>query len=158
MTFYIRPHRSADAPALARLFFRSVREAALGDYSQTQVEAWAADVPDAARYDARANDGRLVLVAVSESGEPIAYGDLEADGHIDHLYCRPDFVGRGVASALYDRLEAAACERGLTRLHVEASELARRLFERKGFSMLERRDFELRGVAIHNYAMFKILS
>lgn len=157
MTIRIRPFRPDDAPALAVLFFHSVREAALRDYSQTQVEAWAPEIADPSRYTDRAKDGRVFLVAVDAKDEPIAYGDLENDGHIDHLYCRPDYVGRGVASALYNRLEAAARARGMPRLYVEASELARRLFERKGFAVENRREFELRGVAIHNYAMFKNL-
>jgi putative acetyltransferase len=39
----------------------------------------------------------------------------------------------------------------------ETSELARRLFERKGFVVLERQDLLIRGVPIHNYRMTKIL-
>jgi putative acetyltransferase len=67
-------------------------------------------------------------------------------------------IGSGVASALYDRLEQQARERGMTRLFAEASEAARRLFLRKGFAQVKRRDFFLRGVSIHNYLMEKLLS
>ena len=42
-------------------------------------------------------------------------------------------------------------------LFTEASELARRLFERKGFAVVERQDMVIRGVAIHNYRMAKAL-
>ncbi len=98
------------------------------------------------------------MVAVDEAGDPVAYGDLEADGHIDHLYCRPDAVGTGVASAIYDRLESAAVELGLQLLYSEASEAARRLFEQKGFVVETRRDFVINGVAIHNYRMTKSLA
>jgi putative acetyltransferase len=66
-------------------------------------------------------------------------------------------IGSGVASALYDRLEQEAKERGLGRLFVEASETARKLFLRKGFTELKRSDFVLRGVRIHNYLMEKLL-
>jgi putative acetyltransferase len=97
------------------------------------------------------------LVAVNELDEPIAYGDLEPNGHIDHLYCRPEVIGAGLAFALYDRLEQQARERGMTNLFVEASEAARRLFMRKGFAQVKRRDFLLRGVSIHNYLMEKKL-
>jgi putative acetyltransferase len=96
-------------------------------------------------------------VAADESDRPLAFGDLERNGRIDHLYCRPDVAGTGVASALYDRLEAAARDRGIGRLHVDASEPARRFFLRKGFTVLQRREFALGGVAIHNFAMEKRL-
>ena len=153
-----RPFQDRDAQALSRVFFDSVRQAALSDYSPAQVEAWAPAPPDPARFASKAGDGRLFLVAVIEQDEPIAFGDLEADGHIDYLYCRPDFVGKGVASALYDRLEHHASERAMPRLYTEASELARRLFERKGFVVIARRDLIVNGVALHNYAMEKTLS
>jgi putative acetyltransferase len=153
----IRLYRDGDAPTLAQIFYDAVRQAAISDYSQAQVEAWAPRVQDPARFAAKATDGRLFLVAVNAGDEPIAFGDLEPDGHIDYLYCRPDFVGTGVASALYDRLEAHARDRALPHLYTEASELARRLFLRKGFTVVTRRDFEVNGVRIHNYAMEKFL-
>jgi putative acetyltransferase len=66
-------------------------------------------------------------------------------------------AGRGIASRLYDAVEAAAREQGISSLFTEASELARRLFEHKGFMVLERQDLVIRGVAIHNYRMAKTL-
>lgn len=157
MTPTIRVYREGDAPALAQLFYDSVRQAAVSDYTQAQIEAWAPRVQDPARFATKAADGRLFLVAVNDGGAPIAFGDLEPDGHIDYLYCRPDFVGKGVAAALYDRLEAHARANAIPRLYVEASELARRLLLRKGFAVVTRRDFPVNGVMIHNYAMEKLL-
>ncbi|MBB3032974.1 hypothetical protein [Alteriqipengyuania lutimaris] len=55
---------------------------------------------------------------------------------------------------------------GATRLYTEASELARPAFERAGYHgaferagyhVSHRRDFEVDGVAIHNFAMEKVL-
>jgi putative acetyltransferase len=97
------------------------------------------------------------LVAVNENDEPIAYAELESNGHIDHLYCHPEVIGTGVASALYDRLEQHAREHLMTKLFVEASEGARRLHIRKGFAELERREFIMGGVTIHNYLMEKLI-
>ena len=45
--------------------------------------------------------------------------------------------------------------RGLHRIFVEASELARPLFERRDFTLLGRNDLVLDGVDIHNYLMEK---
>jgi putative acetyltransferase len=153
----IRFYEPKDAAFLGAVFFDAVRTVGLRDYSQSQVEAWAPVMPEPATFEARAKVGRLILVAVNELDEPIAYGDLEPNGHIDHLYCRPEVIGAGLASALYDRLEQQARERGMTSLFVEASEAARRLFMRKGFAQVKRRDFLLRGVSIHNYLMEKKL-
>ena len=154
---HIRPFRPADAPQLARIFHAAVHQVAALHYSREQVEAWAPGVPEPEGFLERGADGRILLVAADEADAPLAYGDLEPDGHIDHLYCRPDVAGTGVAAALYDRLEAAARDQGIGRLFVEASEPARRFFLRRGFAVIERRDVDLGGVAIHNFAMEKVL-
>lgn len=157
-TMRIRNYRSGDAEALAQLFFDSVRQVGRRYYSQAQVEAWAPEPPSAAWVDRRSQDGRTLLVAADDRDAPIGYIDLEPDGHIDHMFCRPDHAGRGVGSALYDALEAVARERRLARLYVEASEAARALFGHKGFTLIRRRDFELRGEPIHHYLMERTLS
>jgi putative acetyltransferase len=149
----IRDYRAEDAPPLATLFYDSVRTLGPRRYTSEQAAAWAPEPPDPAVVHARATDGRTTLVAVDGSGEVVAYGDLEGDGHIDHLYCRADAAGAGVASRLLDALLERAAAAGMSRLYVEASELARGLFERKGFTLVRRRDFELRGTVIHNYEM-----
>ena len=138
----VRPYRPDDAPALAALFHAAVHGIAGNHYSQAQVNAWSPAVPDPERFRRRGADGRLLLVAVDSADAPLAYGDVEADGHIDHLFCRPDAAGRGVTAALYAALEQGARERGIARLYTEASEPARRFFLKQGFAERTRRDFE----------------
>jgi putative acetyltransferase len=154
---FIRSFRPGDAPALARLFHDAVHRIASRHYSPEQVKAWAPAVPPAERLLGWATDGRLLLVAVDEEDAPLAFVDLEADGHVDHLFCRPDAAGTGITARLHQALEAAAAERGIALLYTEASEPARRFFERQGYVLLHRRDFEIGGVPIHNYAMEKRL-
>jgi putative acetyltransferase len=153
----IRAFEPGDAEALAALFHASVRQAGIRDYSAEQVAAWSPSPPEPANYVSRSQKDLIFLVAVSDEGELIGYGDLEPNGHIDHLYCRPDVVGTGVGAALYGALEVVARKSGISAVFVEASEAARRLFERKGFLVEQRNDFELNGVMIHNYQMRKLL-
>jgi putative acetyltransferase len=153
----IRAYRGDDAAAVAEVMFRSVRTAARADYTAEQVDAWRPGCPAPETVDRRARDGRRVLVATDPQGRVLGYIDLEPDGHIDHLFCVPAAIGHGVGARLYDAVERVAWEAGLRRLHVEASESARRLFEKKGFVVEERREKVLRGVSIHNYAMSKDL-
>jgi putative acetyltransferase len=153
----IRPFQDDDPPALAALFHAAVTAIAAGHYAPEQIRAWSPAPADPARFAARGRDGRTLLVAVDSEDRPIAYGDVEEDGHIDHFYCAPDHAGTGVTAALYRALEAAARARGIARLHVEASEPARLFFLKQGFAVLHRRDFAIGGVPIHNYAMAKVV-
>lgn len=154
---HIRPCRPGDAAALSDIYRRSVTQLGPADYTGGQVEAWLSCAPTTDQMHARCTDGRTCLVMVAAPDRPVAFGDLEVDGHIDLLYCAPEAAGTGAASAIYDALEATARERGLQRLYVEASEAARRLFTHKGFTVTARRDFVIGGVQIHNYAMEKLL-
>ena len=149
----IRPYLAADAPLLSALYEASVRALGVRDYSAVQIEAWAALTPSAEALEARMADGRSRLVAVM--GDIAGFIDVEADGHIDLLYVAPAAAGCGVARTLLETAEAIARLSGARRLYAEASETARPVFERLGYVTTARRDIEVAGVPIHNWAVEK---
>ena len=149
----VRPFHDSDAPVLAQIFFTAVREIAGAHYTDEQILAWAPEPPSPEGFSEKASDGRTLLVAVDENEVPIAYGDLEPNGHIDHFYCLPAHSRKGVTAAVYAELEIAARAAGLDILYVEASEPARRFFEKHGFVVDARNNFKIAGVTIHNWRM-----
>lgn len=82
---------------------------------------------------------------------------MERHGHLDHLYCHPDHTRPGLADLLLAETEVMARHRGVERLYTEASDLARPAFERVGYNATHKREFEIDGVPIHNWAMEKPL-
>lgn len=157
MPHTIRAYRPSDAAALSRLRYRAVRELAPIAYTPEQIAAWLPEPQSVAAVRARCEDGRRVWVCIDADDTLMGYTDLEADGHVDTLYTHPDFARRGVGTALLAHVETIARADGLARLFSEASALAVGVFERAGFVRLERREFELRGVAIYNFAVEKLL-
>jgi putative acetyltransferase len=153
----VRRFDQRDATALAHIFFCAIHEIASSHYSAEQIRAWAPNVPDPQRFIARGADGRVLLVAVDEDDQPLAYGDIEPNGHIDHLFCRPDLAGTGVTAKLYEALEEAAKKLGIRELFVEASIPAQRFFTKRGFTTKARNDFDLERVPMHNFRMVKQL-
>lgn len=151
----IRPYQPADAAALSGLYEASVRALGARGYSSAQIEAWASLAPSAEALEARMADGRSRLVAVAD--EIAGFIDVEPDGHIDLLYVAPSAAGSGVARLLLETAEALAPLSGAGRLYAEASETARPVFERLGFQVTARRDFDVAGVPIHNWAVEKTL-
>ena len=89
----IRDYQTSDAAALADIFNRKVREIASRHYSTEQIAAWLGGGMEAGETHVRCSDGRAVWVAVNESDTAIAFIDLEDDGHIDMLFCQPEWVG-----------------------------------------------------------------
>ncbi|MEW5728469.1 MAG: GNAT family N-acetyltransferase [Pseudomonadota bacterium] len=154
----VRPFHPNDAEALSAVYRRAVTELGPRGYTPPQVAAWLTLTPSPDRLLATAGDGRVRLVSEGDGGQPVAFTDLEPDGHIDLLYCAPEAAGQGHASALYRELERTARERGMERLYAEASELSRDFFVRRGFTVLHVRRFEIAGVPVHNYAVEKRLA
>ncbi len=136
-----RPFHPKDAPAVAALVHAAVHAIGTGHCDRARLAA----------------DGRDALVAIDAADAVIAWGDLKADGHLDHALYRSDVSGCDVAATLYAALEAIARRKGMARIHVEASEPARRFFARHGFAPDHRRDFIPGNVPIHSYRMTRSL-
>lgn len=151
----IRAYSERDAPEIVRLFHETVRSVNLADYSQDQVQAWAPEIPDPSLWHARMSR-RCTLVA-EESGEVVAFAELEEDGHLDMFYCRKDAVRRGVGSLLYKEIEAQAREQNLEHITTEASITARPFFERHGFHVVREQKYPVRGIEMTNFVMDKSL-
>lgn len=157
MAYAIRPYRDDDAETLAELCLASIRVVGAHGYAAEQVEAWAARHPGASMYRERVAKGALIWVVANTDDTPVAYALLEPDGHLDRLYNHPDHTRQGLANQLLVAAETHARSEGVARLYTEASELARPAFERAGYVVQRRRDFEIDGVPIHNFAMEKVL-
>lgn len=152
----LRTYLPSDATALSDLYVRSVLHYGPRAYTPEQLSAWAA-LSSAEKIACRCEDGRLVLVAVDEAGRHLGFGDLEPDGHLDFLYVAPEAEGLHVGSAIYAALEEHARKLETPRIHVEASQLAKPFFLRRGFVVLGRNDLNLGDVAIHNFRMEKLI-
>ena len=157
MAYAIRPYRDDDAEAVAAVCAAAIEAIGPRAYSAEQVAAWRARHPGPQRYRDVVADGAEIIVAADEQDEPVAYALLERDGHLDHLYCHPDHTRRGLADLLLAETEVMARHWGVERLYSEASDLARPAFERTGYSVTHKREFEIDGVPIHNWAMEKPL-
>lgn len=132
-----------------------MRTIARRDYSEPQVAAWAPDDIDVARFAERCA-AKSTWIAEYD-GRIAGFSDLQDDGHVDMLYVHPDFQRRGVARSLLTRIEQLARDRGLERLHTQASITARPVFEAQGFSVIAAQTVARRGESFTNYRMEKRL-
>jgi hypothetical protein len=73
----IRAYEQRDAADLADVFFRSVRQVAISDYTPAQVRAWAPERRTPEQSHQWAGDGRLVLLATNENDRAVTFIDLE---------------------------------------------------------------------------------
>lgn len=146
----LRPYRSEDCPALARLFYDTVHTVSARDYTPEQLDAWADGNVDLASWDTSFL-AHHSLVA-EENGEILGFADMDGAGYLDRLYVHKDYQGQGVATALCDALEASCPAEHFT---THASLTARPFFEGRGYRVLRRQTVVRRGVSLDNYVMEK---
>jgi putative acetyltransferase len=153
----IRDAMINDAKAIADLFYHTVLNVNLRDYSRAQVEAWAGPAPEPGMWRKRIAAGEgMKRTFVAQQGERVlGFAEFEGDGHIDTLYVHHEFQGCGIASRLLERIEAEAQRLGLARLYTEASITARPFFLRRGFLVVAGQQVEVRGQTFRNYRMEK---
>ena len=146
---YLRGYQSSDAEELASLFYDTVHRVNRKEYTQEQVDAWAAGQIDLDAWD-RSLQEHITLVAV-EQERLVGFGDIDYTGYLDRLFVHADHQGRGIATALCDVLEHSVP--GPVTTH--ASLTAKPFFEARGYRVLAAQQVVRRGVELPNYVMRK---
>jgi len=146
----ILPH---DYPAIAQLFYETVRTINRRDYTDAQVQAWAPRPDDSGRFQLRLH-GTYAVVA-EDQGEVVGFSNLTETGLIDFLYVHAQRQRQGTASQLLHHLEATARSRGRTSLITHASITAKPFFEEQGFTVERAQQVERGGQVFRNYVMRK---
>jgi putative acetyltransferase len=152
----IRTYEISDAQELMQLFYDTVHEVNIQDYTPEQVNAWA---PANMNIEAWTKGFENRFVYVVEAQDTIAgFGELEADGHIARFFCHKNFQRQGVGTQILEQIELKAKSLGLRRLFTEASLTARPFFKSKGFVVLCQEEVERRGQRLPRFQMEKALS
>lgn len=120
----IRRAAATDAAAIADVFlasFHGTYEFPLA-HTDEQVREWIRDelVPAGGTSVALDADGSVVALMAVKPGD------------LDHLYVRPDLLGRGIGRQLLDVAKAESPD-GLTLYTFQVNDRARRFYERNGF-------------------------
>jgi putative acetyltransferase len=132
----LRPYVPADTKRCAEIFRASIEELAVDDYDEDQRGAWASRADDEQAFGARLT-GALTLLAMID-GAIAGFASLKGADEIDMLFVEPEFARQGVGRTLVDALTRLAQARGAKRLTTEASDVAKPLFERQGFTAQKR--------------------
>jgi putative acetyltransferase len=151
----LRPYLPADAKRCAEIFRSSIDELAAEDYSEEQREAWASRGDDEQAFGAQLA-AALTLLAVIE-GAIAGFANLKGADEVDMLFVDPEFARQGAGGVLVEALTKLAQARGAKRLTVDASDTARPLFERQGFTAQKRNLVSIGDQWLANTTMTKTL-
>ena len=151
----LRPYLPADARRCAEIFRLSIAELAADEYDEAQRDAWASRADDEPAFAARLQ-GALTLLALID-GAVAGFASLKGTDEIDMLFVDPEFARQGAGGVLIEALTKLAQARGAKRLSVDASDSAKPLFERQGFSAERRNLVSIADQWLANTTMAKTL-
>lgn len=142
------------AQQVTDLFYDAVYSISPAFYSLRQKQAWAPYPINYKWWKARLATKKPFLMLFNQA--VVGFIELESDGHIDCLYVNPLYQKQGVAKRLLQYVLRVAKENALTQLNVEASIVAKSLFERFNFVVETENSINRNGVLLTNYSMRKV--
>jgi putative acetyltransferase len=142
-----------DLNGITRLFYATVNKINRRDYTQEQVEAWAAAALDLDYW--RAKLVELYFWVAEGEDELLGFASLTPEGYLDHIFVNDQRQGEGVASALLDEVEAQARQLKLPSITSDVSITAKPFFEKQGFTVQRENRKQLKGLEFVNFSMEK---
>jgi len=145
----IRQYQQSDCKELTELFYNTVHTVNAKDYTKEQLNVWATGQVDLEKWDLSLQE-HYSVVAV-ENNVIVGFGDIDKTGYLDRLFVHADHQGKGIATAICDRLEQFVKKNVTT----HASITARPFFEKRGYKVVKEQQVERQGIFLTNYVMVK---
>ena len=150
-TVHIRRYREGEEPVLFEIYYSAIHLVACRNYSPEQLHAWAPRDVDPELWRSRIR-GINPFVA-ERAGRIVGYADLQPNGYIDHFFVSGTHPREGIGSHLMRHLLDQAQALGIFELTSDVGRTAQPFFEAFGFSVVDQRYPELRGVVVPNARM-----
>jgi len=144
----IRNYKDTDCNSISKLFYETVHNVNVRDYTDTQLTAWA-NSPDSLKLRRKDLVKQYTLIA-EINGIIVGFGSIDNLGCLDLLFVHKDYQGKGIATALCNELE-----KGFTVVKTYASITAKPFFEKRGYVVNKEHEVERLGVKLKNYEMEK---
>lgn len=152
----IRKYISQDASELANIYYHTIHNINIRDYSKEQVNAWApASCLELEGWERKWK--KLSPIVATINNQIVGFAEFEDNGHIDCFYVHHQFQGKGVGSALIKEIDQRALQKNISKIFAEVSITAKTFFLKKGFQVTKKQIVTIRGVELRNFLMEKHL-
>lgn len=150
----IRKYRPQDARDLANIYYHTIHNINIRDYSEEQINAWAPE-------SCLALDGwkkkwkKLSPIVATINDQIVGFAEFCDNGYIDCFYVHHIFQGKAVGSALIREIEHRALKKNISRIYAEVSITAKSFFLKNGFEVVKDQLIKIRDVELRNFLMEK---
>ncbi len=129
--YKIRGMRLNEFKEVAKLVYNSVHTLCTNEYTKEELEAW---VPENMHMPTFRNSlSRCFAIVAVKDKKIIGFMSTEKDGYVNRLYTHPEWVNKGVATALLNKTEEWAIKHKIKALVLESSKSAEKFYEKQGF-------------------------
>lgn len=149
----LRSYKEADIHDIITLFYDTVHCVNAKDYSEEQLNAWASGKVNVNKWNQSFLE-HYTLVAW-QGNEIVGFGDVTKQGYLDRLYVHKNYQGRGIASAICDKLESYVDRKTM---ETHASITAKPFFLKRGYEVVKEQRVIRNNITLTNYVMVKFVN
>ncbi len=147
----LRHFQASDGVPLLELFRDTVHRVNCGDYTPSQLAAWAPEDYPSDAWCARF-EGRISFVAEIDA-EPVGFVDMTPSGHLDRLFVSTDYQRKGIGRGLVEATIESAIALNLKTITTDASITAKPFFLSQGFVVVKEQTVACRTEYFTNFKM-----
>lgn len=149
----LREYKIEDCKEIIDLFYQTVHNINIQDYTKEQVDAWANKNIDINIWH-QSLAKNYCLVAI-KNDIIVGFGDINQTGYLDHLYIHKDFQKQGIATKICNKLEKKF---NVSKITTHASITAKPFFLKRGYRVIKEQQVVRNSVILTNYIMEKNLT
>lgn len=149
----IRLARQEDLEEIKPLYVDTIHAVCSAHYDENQRNAWASTAQNEQRWQDMMTEQYVWVVEIDR--QIAGFATLKDVHYIDFFYVHKDFQRKGIARALFDRIEVEAKGKGEEFLTADVSITTKPFFERNGFIVLTEQQNYRNDVVLVNYKMKK---
>ncbi|MFQ6791504.1 MAG: GNAT family N-acetyltransferase [Thomasclavelia sp.] len=149
----IYKYKIEDLDEIIKLFYQTVHQINIKDYTKEQVDAWAPSTIDYKKWHQSLSNNYCIVV--KENNQIIGFGDISNDGYLDHLFVHKDFQNQKVATLICNQLEKIANKKIIT---THASITAKPFFLKRGYQVIKEQTVTRNNISLTNFVMQKTLT
>jgi putative acetyltransferase len=153
---HIREFRIGDEMSLHAVYYSAIHQLASKDYTSEQINAWAPAIFDRDLWVQRMQD--ICPFVVENEQKIVAYADIQFNGYIDHFFVAGASARQGIGTMLMNHIHIVAKTQEIAMLTADVSLTAQPFFQKFSFAIVERKLPVIRGVALSNALMRKLLA
>ncbi len=127
----LRQAIDSDVEKITQLFFDTIQNINIKDYSQEEVDDWSSWKSDIDKWLEKMQEQYFVVA--EQNNKFVGFSSLAKDGYLDFMFVDKDTQGQGVASALLSEIERKAIEQNNDQIYSDVSLTAKGFFEKNGF-------------------------